>query len=110
MTTPPQLIHADCRAALKQLASNSIDSIVTDPPYGIRFMGQGWDGRDIEEMMRRKTRKDTCRPDGWKRHDGAAFAAGTYDLSPTANQAFEAWCQSWASECLRVLKPGGHLL
>ena len=32
----------------------------------------------------------------WDRHD-----------SP---RAFQAWCEAWARECLRVLKPGGHLL
>jgi site-specific DNA-methyltransferase (adenine-specific) len=36
--------------------------------------------------------------------------AGRYDLSRSANQAFEQWCGSWAREALRVLKPGGHLV
>ena len=29
--------------ALKDFASNSIDTIVTDPPYGIKLMGKSWD-------------------------------------------------------------------
>lgn len=28
---------------LKELEDNSVDSVVTDPPYGISFMGKGWD-------------------------------------------------------------------
>jgi len=56
----------DCLERLKLLPDNSIDSIVTDPPYGISFMGKKWD------------------------HN-----------IPT----IEIW-----KECLRVLKPGGHLL
>jgi hypothetical protein len=36
--------------------------------------------------------------------------AGRYDLSPTAMQNFQRWCEAWATECLRILKPGGHLL
>lgn len=48
------------------MADNSVDAIVTDPPYGLSFMGKRWD----------------------------------YDV-PSA--------ELWA-ECLRVLKPGGHLL
>jgi DNA modification methylase len=56
----------DCLEVLKELEDNSIDSIVTDPPYGLSFMGKKWD----------------------------------YDVP---NKAI------W-QECLRVLKPGGHLL
>ena len=56
----------DCLEVLKELEDNSIDSIVTDPPYGLSFMGKKWD----------------------------------YDVPST---------EIWA-ECLRVLKPGGHLL
>lgn len=38
-----QLIHGDCLDKLKELEDNSVDSIVTDPPYGIKFMSQKWD-------------------------------------------------------------------
>ena len=33
----------DCLEVLKELEDNSIDSIVTDPPYGLSFMGKKWD-------------------------------------------------------------------
>jgi len=61
-----QLNIGRCEEVLRSLADNSVDSIVTDPPYGLNFMGHKWD----------------------------------YQV-PTVDQ--------WA-ECLRVLKPGGHLL
>jgi site-specific DNA-methyltransferase (adenine-specific) len=61
-----KLILGDCLLKLKELEDNSVDSIVTDPPYGISFMGKNWD----------------------------------YDVP-----SVEIW-----KECLRVLKPGGHLL
>ena len=38
-----QVIHGDCLETLKTLEDNSIDSIVTDPPYGLSFMGKKWD-------------------------------------------------------------------
>jgi site-specific DNA-methyltransferase (adenine-specific) len=38
-----KLMLGDCLERLKDLESNSVDSIVTDPPYGISFMGQKWD-------------------------------------------------------------------
>lgn len=38
-----QLICADCVEAMKGMADNSVDAIVTDPPYGLSFMGKKWD-------------------------------------------------------------------
>jgi DNA modification methylase len=61
-----QLHHGDCLEILRALPTASVDAVVTDPPYGLSFMGKKWD----------------------------------YDVPSVA---------IWA-ECLRVLKPGGHLL
>ena len=38
-----RLLLGDCLDKLKELDENSIDSIVTDPPYGLAFMGKKWD-------------------------------------------------------------------
>jgi len=38
-----KIINNDCLTALKEMEDNSIDSIVSDPPYGISFMGKKWD-------------------------------------------------------------------
>lgn len=38
-----RLLHGDCLEVLKTLEDSSIDSIVTDPPYGLKFMGKKWD-------------------------------------------------------------------
>ena len=61
-----KLYLGNCLDHLEFMPDNSVDSIVTDPPYGLSFMGKKWD----------------------------------YDVP-----AVEIW-----AECLRVLKPGGHLL
>lgn len=37
------LTHGDCLDVLGDMPGNSVDSIVTDPPYGIKFMGKKWD-------------------------------------------------------------------
>ena len=60
------LYHGDCLEVMAGLPDASVDSIVTDPPYGLSFMGKRWD----------------------------------YDVP-----SVDVW-----AECLRVLKPGGHLL
>ena len=40
------LHHGDCLDVLRSLPDCSVDSVVTDPPYGLEFMGKGWDGAD----------------------------------------------------------------
>ncbi len=60
------ILLGDCLEHMRSMDANSIDAIVTDPPYGLSFMGKKWD----------------------------------HDVPPV-----EVW-----AECLRVLKPGGHLL
>ena len=62
------LLKGNCLDTLKTLPDCSVDSIVTDPPYELGFMGKSWD------------------------NSGIAYST-----------------ELWA-ECLRVLKPGGHLL
>jgi site-specific DNA-methyltransferase (adenine-specific) len=80
------LIQADALLMLARLPENCIDAIVTDPPYGIGFKGEAWDGKDIHQ------------------------AASTSDEWLGAAKAFERWTSVWAKQCQRVLKPGGHLL
>jgi len=60
--------HGSNLDVLPTLPDNSVDAIVTDPPYELGFMGKSWDS------------------------SGIAYSV-----------------ELWA-ECLRVLKPGGHLL
>jgi DNA modification methylase len=42
-----QLHHGDCRQVLASLPDCSVDSVVTDPPYELGFMGKAWDGSGI---------------------------------------------------------------
>ena len=58
--------NENCLEVLKKIDTNSVDSVVTDPPYGLKLLGHSWD----------------------------------YNLP-----SIDIW-----KECLRVLKPGGHLL
>ena len=60
------ILTGDNRVTLKTLPDDSVDAIITDPPYGIDFLGKAWDAN--------------------------TGAVETYQ------------------ECLRVLKPGGHIL
>jgi len=41
-----ELYNRECLEKLKELPDNSVDAIVTDPPYFISFMNKGWDKED----------------------------------------------------------------
>lgn len=41
------IINGDCLEELDKLEENSIDAIVTDPPYELNFMGKGWDNAGV---------------------------------------------------------------
>lgn len=107
------LHHGDALEVLRGMKSDSYDACVTDPPYGIRFMGAAWDGKDIEAKVsarqrQRQNPKGRAGPRG--EHNSLAAEAGKYNRSPSANVAFQLWCQQWASEVFRVLKPGAYLV
>jgi len=45
MTTPKvTVLRGDCVELMRDMDADSVDAIVTDPPYGIDFMGKEWDG------------------------------------------------------------------
>jgi site-specific DNA-methyltransferase (adenine-specific) len=51
------LHHGDCLEVMATMADNSVDAIVTDPPYGLSFMGKNWDhGVPGEEFWREALR------------------------------------------------------
>jgi DNA modification methylase len=107
------ILVGDCIEAMRLMAPNSVDAVVTDPPYGIGFMGQAWDGKDIEARATKRQGNESQCPTAWSAnggHKSAAAAAGFYDLSPKAMRAFQEFSRAWASEALRILKPGGHLV
>ncbi|WP_156175104.1 MULTISPECIES: DNA methyltransferase [unclassified Leucobacter] len=44
---PVTVYRGDCREVMAGLPDNSVDAIVTDPPYELGFMGKGWDSSGI---------------------------------------------------------------
>lgn len=124
-----KLVHADCLDALKKMPDNSVDSIVTDPPAGISFMGKTWDtptSYGYSDGARRVSapptvnlgRNPTCQVCGGRKRAGAATKSCTCE-SPSFNgaelvrrdrDAFVAFISGVMRECLRVIKPGGHAL
>jgi site-specific DNA-methyltransferase (adenine-specific) len=96
-----QVVEADCVEAMAAMDEASIDAIVTDPPYGLEFMGKEWDSFGRFDA-RDKAEKSASR----NRENAPVGASPTY----VGGAAAQTWHQAWAVEALRVLKPGGHLL
>lgn len=97
--------HGDCIEVLATLEANSVDSVVCDPPYGLGFMGKDWDSIKQEASRPPSADETDARFKQKYPRTGKGPAAVAFD-----GPAFQQWCELWAAECLRVLKPGGHLL
>jgi DNA modification methylase len=92
--TPPlntrrrwEVRSADCLMLLPRLDASCIDAVVTDPPYGIGIASTGWD---------RPARLDPQRRHGRRSRTSSSIR-------------FQRFCEQWACECFRVLKPGSYL-
>lgn len=106
-----EVLCGDCLQVMRQMPDNCIDTIITDPPYGLGFMGANWDtfSDDYQQRMREREAKRRPRKDGRKAtgFQEAAYAGG-YDYS--RNPGYQEWCESWAREALRVAKPGAIMM
>lgn len=106
------VIEGDCVEQMRAMEEASVDAIVTDPlsPYGLEFMGKEWDRLEVARANR-GTQPNRKRPPG-ESGESAKFQlpAPAFDLSVSSQHAMQEWHQAWATEALRVLKPGGHLL
>lgn len=49
--TPFEIHHGDCIEVMRGMASASVDSICTDPPYELGFMGKTWDNTGIANSV-----------------------------------------------------------
>ena len=52
-----EIIQGDCLEVMKTMVDNSIDTVITDPPYGLSFMNKKWDYEipkieQFKEMLR----------------------------------------------------------
>jgi DNA modification methylase len=106
------LYHGDCIEVMRSLPSASVDAVVTDPPYGLEFMGKEWDApwKENGRWNDKPHGEDNQRPTDENGVSTGLSRWTTPRPSFAAGLPFQQWCQLWATECLRVLKPGGHML
>ena len=134
-----EVLQGDCVELMRAMPENSVDSIVTDPPYGLEFMGKDWDsfktgrsakyanGGKLNEAKSITPKGGTnmpigpsyvnrpakrCADCGKQAWSGSPCKCDEprWVLDNSPLHAFQAWFETVAVEALRVLKPGGHLL
>lgn len=82
-------------ALLLGMADNTVDAVVTDPPYS----SGGFTRDDKAQPTSAKYQQDSVR-DKYPEFGGDSRDQRSYLL----------WCSLWISECVRVLKPGGYFM
>jgi DNA modification methylase len=110
------IINGDCLEEMRKMEDNSISAIVTDPPYGLHFMGKDWDKfnksnfdeKCDHKIVKRTGEKNPERLRGIRSIYSANAVSGTYD--ETRNDEFESFIEQFGIEALRIVKPGGHIL
>ena len=91
-----RLLKGDCLVTLKTLPDNCVDSVVCDPPYHLQSIVQRY-GKEGSAPPQEGT-------DGLFKRSSKGFMGKTWDGGDIAFRP-DVW-----RECLRVLKPGGHLI
>ena len=124
------LYKGDCLEILPTLEAGSVDAVVTDSPYGLEFMGKKWDAPWEHGFSRHgfsdgaarrpgpqfsSSRNPVCRKCHKQKRGNKKCACQIPDFDDTERRLLNAmrlgaWHETWARECLRVLKPGGYLL
>jgi DNA modification methylase len=99
---------------MRTMADNSIDCVLTDPPYGLHFMGKDWDKFKKSNFNEKGDYKylENCGIDNRSCTVRSIYSAnanaGTYH--DRRNDEFQEFMYKFGLEALRVLKPGGHML
>ena len=104
--------NGDCAEVMASMESNSVDAIVTDPPYGLAFMGAKWDsfngGSGNQTISERQAEGKRYADE----NKGAPRYANSHGKKVTQGEmvAFQEAMTPIFEEALRVAKPGAHLL
>ncbi len=95
LDAPWQLIHGECMPLLMTMRDNSVDAVITDPPYS-----SGGFSRDDKA-------KD---PDNKYMQQGHRGKYPSFGGDSRDQRSYLLWCSLWIAECVRVLKPGGYFM
>ncbi len=103
-----ELHHGEALSTLRTMPDASVDSVVTDPPAGIGFMGKTWDSFGTARKADGQEQRDAYRAQDSDR-PGYGFQGGS-KVSLKDRSRFIAFLTEIMAECLRVAKPGSYAL
>lgn len=106
MIETDKIYNDDCLKVMASMPDDSVDAIVTDPPYGLNFMGVAWDTFDGRENGGRSDA--TFDKVGGNHHP--VNAADQARTRKAENERFQSSMLPIFAEAFRVAKPGAHLL
>jgi len=96
----------DCMDVMRTMPDNSIDAIITDPPYGLSFMNKEWDSFGSD--TRQPGDEHYVTPDNPYGRSKARYGYGS--KVQKSMEAFQLAMTPIFAEALRVAKPGAYLL
>ncbi len=129
-----QLQIGDCLELMRDMPDASVGAVVSDPPYGLEFMGMDWDklrpdpnvGRMSNSGFSSSTGPTTNRPNYGASANLRCLKCGKWlwnqdarkchcevpelpNFKAIQNRAIQEWHTGWLREALRVLQPGGMI-
>lgn len=90
-----KVMNGDCLVHLKEIPSDSIDCVITDPPYMISQKGKSIGRKSLSSKS-------------WKRDMDIKLDFGVWDNYESEQEFFD-FTEVWFKECARVLKPKGWI-
>lgn len=108
MNIANQVLTGDCIQILRDFPEKSIGACITDPPYNYEFIGKDW---NHEEISRRINRIQDSKTLVKNIPYGSGLAGGVrskrwYERNRQNILDYQAWCEQWGAELIRVCKPG----
>lgn len=103
-----QTQNGDCVELMRSLPPCSIGAVVSDPPYGLEFMGKDWDRLDLRGSASRPGTSESATSRSTRGMDHGIHAGKpALDLTVESQRAMQEWHSRWLTEVARILQPGG---
>ena len=93
--SPWTLIEGEALPALMAMADESVDAVITDPPYSSGGFSRDDKARDPDAKYTQHSSQGQY----------PSFGGDSRD-----QRSYFAWCSLWIAECVRIMKPGGYFL
>ena len=98
---------------MKSIKSESVHSLITDPPYNYEIIGKNWNGNEVDRRIDNAANNGSTLVKNIPYGSGLAGGVRNkrwYKKNRDNIIQYENWCEKWAEEAYRILKPGSLAL